>query len=308
MFIGSSKSYFIPRVYKTNRYSTMSANSAVINALQAGLERAKERHAAALATYKKSVEEVDDLIKAIAEVQSRELSTPQVVELLTPQVDELSTPQAVSQSTPQVDELSTPQAVSQSTPQVVSRSMAQAVSQSTPQAVSRSTPQAVSRSTPQAVSQSTPQAVSRSTALVPRSPVVDLSTLQVVVQDTSWNIVQTAQQSRTMCTVITNSMFEATSEEEATEVLYQNMDGVEIMPIQVLQTQKGDWKIKFAMPSSALKDVRYRYDHNNKKVWKFKDLEIRTFNPYHVPSYGRTNDSDNGSNGSYSGITLGHFF
>ena len=268
MFIGSSKSYFIPRVYKTNRYSTMSANSAVINALQAGLERAKERLAAALATYKKSVEEVDDLIKAIAEVQSRELSTPQVVELLTPQ----------------------------------------AVSRSTPQAVSRSTPQAVSRSTPQAVSQSTPQAVSRSTALVPRSPVVDLSTLQVVVQDTSWNIVQTAQQSRTMCTVITNSMFEATSEEEATEVLYQNMDGVEIMPIQVLQTQKGDWKIKFAMPSSALKDVRYRYDHNNKKVWKFKDLEIRTFNPYHVPSYGRTNDSDNGSNGSYSGITLGHFF
>ena len=294
----------------------MSANSAVINALQAGLERAKERHAAALATYKKSVEEVDDLIKAIAEVQSRELSTPQVVELLTPQVVELSTPEVVELSTPQVVELSTPQAVSQSTPQVVSRSMAQAVSQSTPQAVSRSTPQAVSRSTPQAVSQSTPQAVSqstpqavsRSTALVPRSPVVDLSTLQVVVQDTSWNIVQTAQQSRTMCTVITNSMFEATSEEEATEVLYQNMDGVEIMPIQVLQTQKGDWKIKFAMPSSALKDVRYRYDHNNKKVWKFKDLEIRTFNPYHVPSYGRTNDSDNGSNGSYSGITLGHFF
>ena len=299
----------------------MSANSAVINALQAGFERAKEKYAVAFAMYEKVKAELDDaneecsrFIMAIAEEQSRELSTPQVVSRSTPQVVSRPMAQVVSRSTPQVVELSmaqvvsrsTPQVVSRSTPQVVELSMAQAVSRSTPQAVSRPMAQAVSQSMAQAVSQSTPQAVSRSTALVQRSPeVVDLSTLH---EDTTWRTVEATPQYRIMCTVITYKMFEATSPEEATYVLYENMGEVEIMPNPlVLQTQKGDWKIKFAIPSSALKDVDCRRDRNGKKVWKFNDLEIRTFNPNHVPSHDH-NGSDNGSNGSSSRITLGDFF
>jgi hypothetical protein len=287
----------------------MSANFVVINVLQTALKIAQEKHEAACAEYKKVKAEVNDtgeecaaLYKAIAELQVVELSTPQVVELSTPQVVELSMAQTVSRS----------MAVSQSTPQVVSRSMAvsqstQAVSRST-QAVSRS--MAVSQSTPQAVSRSTPQA-SRSTALVPRSPeVVDLSTLQVVDQDTSWHTVKkTAQQSRTMCTVITNSMFDALTAEDAEEVLYEKMGDVEVKPIQVLKTHRGDWKIKFVMSTSSLVDVKPRSDHDGRKVWTFKGLDIRTFDPNHTPSHGRTDGSDNGSNGSGPRlVTMRDFF
>ena len=286
------------------------------------------------------------LYEAIAKLQVVELPTPPVVSRSTPQVEqvvELPTPlvsrsmQAVSRSTPQVEqvvELPTPlvsrsmQAVSRSTQavsqftQAVSRST-QAVSQSTPQAsrstqavswstqaVSQSTPQVVELSPPQVVELSPPQVVSQSTALVPRSPeVVHLSTLQVGDQDTSWSTVKKTGH-RTMCTVITNSMFDATSPEEAEEVLYEIMGDVKVE--QVLQTHRGDWKIKFVMSTSSLEGVNYRFDHDGKKVWRFKDLlDIRTFNPKHVPtSYGRTNGngSDNGSNGSGpSLITMGDF-
>ena len=298
----------------------MSANSVVFNALQTALKLAQEKHAVACAEYEKVKEEVNDtgnqcaaLYEAIAKLQVVELPTPPVVSRSTPQVEqvvELPTPlvsrsmQAVSRST---------QAVSQFT-QAVSRST-QAVSQSTPQA-SRSTQavswstQAVSQSTPQVVELSPPQVVSQSTALVPRSPeVVHLSTLQVGDQDTSWSTVKKTGH-RTMCTVITNSMFDATSPEEAEEVLYEIMGDVKVE--QVLQTHRGDWKIKFVMSTSSLEGVNYRFDHDGKKVWRFKDLlDIRTFNPKHVPtSYGRTNGngSDNGSNGSGpSLITMGDF-